>query len=123
MTARNVQFYDENGGVQMKDKTLQEVCLAFGVTRRAIQGYEKAGLVSPSGKNERGYLLYDYKCQEKIQQIRLYQQLGFKVKEIKKILEAPEEDRKDAIRKQIVKLTDEKKQTEVLIRKAAELIQ
>lgn len=51
----------------MKDKTLHEVCETFGVTRRAVQGYEKARLVAASGKNERGYLLYDKKCQERIQ--------------------------------------------------------
>ena len=57
LTARSVQFYDKQGGNAMEDKTLHEVCEAFGVSRRAIQGYEKAGLVSASGKNERGYLL------------------------------------------------------------------
>ena len=37
--------------------TLREVCDSYGVSRRAVQGYEKAGLISASQKNERGYLL------------------------------------------------------------------
>lgn len=42
----------------MAEMTLRELCDSLGVSRRAVQGYEKAGLVSPEGKNERGYLLY-----------------------------------------------------------------
>lgn len=107
----------------MKDKTLHEVCETFGVSRRAVQGYEKAGLVSASGKNERGHLLYDKNCQERIRQIKLYQQLGFKVKEIKYLLDAPEPELKEALENQVIRLKGEKKQMEALIRKAHELIE
>ena len=123
MTARNVQFYDEKGGNDMEEKTLHEVCVTFGVTRRAVQGYEKAGLVSPSGKNERGYLLYDKRSQDKIRQIKRYQQLGFQVKEIKKLLNASENELKEALRNQIVKLTNEKEEKDVLIKMAKKLIE
>lgn len=34
--------------------TLREVCNKTGVSRRAIQGYEKVGLVLSSGKNKYG---------------------------------------------------------------------
>ena len=34
------------------DKTLREMCNETNVTRRAVQGYEKLGLVFASGKNE-----------------------------------------------------------------------
>ena len=37
-----------------KCKTLQELHMEYGVTRRAVQGYEKAGLVTASGKNKYG---------------------------------------------------------------------
>lgn len=53
----------------MKDMTLREIYKTFGVSRRAVQGYEKAGLVSASSKNERGHLLYDEYSQKRIQQI------------------------------------------------------
>ena len=107
----------------MKDKTLHEVCETFGVSRRAVQGYEKAGLVSASGKNDSGLLLYDKNCQERIRQIKLYQQLGFKVKEIKYLLDAPEPELKEALENQVIRLKGEKKQMEALIRKAHELIE
>lgn len=34
----------------MSEITLREVCEKLGVSRRAVQGYEKAGLVTASGK-------------------------------------------------------------------------
>ena len=70
----------------MNVMTLREVCIKANVSRRAVQGYEKAGLVSASGKNERGHLLYDVNAQERIKKIKLYQQLGFSIKEIKDIM-------------------------------------
>lgn len=75
----------------MQRKTLREVCNMVGVTRRAVQGYEKIGLVASSGKNKYGYLLYDEKAVEKIRTIKQYQEFGFMVKEIKELLEVSEE--------------------------------
>ena len=43
----------------MEKKTLRKVCELVEITRRTVQGYEKAGLVAPIGKNKYGYLLYD----------------------------------------------------------------
>ena len=63
--------------------TLKEVCSSTGISRRAIQGYENVGLVRPYEKNKYGHLLYDQETVERIEKIRLYHQIGFKVKEIK----------------------------------------
>ena len=71
--------------------TLKEVCKELGVTRRAVQGYEKAGLVSFSGKNKYGYLLYDDVAIEKIRIIKKYQDFGFSIKEIKELLVVSDE--------------------------------
>ena len=59
LTARYVQFYAKLGGNGMEEMTLREICLSIGVSRRAVQGYEKAKLVSDTGKTKRGHLLYD----------------------------------------------------------------
>ena len=61
----------------MQEMTLKEVCKKIGVTRRAVQGYEKAGLVSFSGKNKYGYLLYDEVAIEKIRIVLCIQSLAF----------------------------------------------
>jgi len=104
------------------DMTLREIDDMFGVSRRAVQGYEKAGLISASGKNERGYLLYDKTTQDRIRKIKLFQQMGFTLKEIKDIIDAPGNILKAALEKQTEKLKEQKKNTEILINKIDELI-
>lgn len=103
-------------------KTLHELCDALGVSRRAVQGYEKEGLVAASGKNKYGHLLYDEKSQERIAQIRLYQQFGFKVKEIKYLIEAPDCEVREAIKRQVSYLQAERARIDALIDKAYELL-
>ncbi len=103
-------------------KTLRELCSALAVSRRVIQGYEKAGLVSPTDKNKYGYLLYDEETQKKIAQIRLYQQFGFKVKEIRELMDAPTDVIKEALERQISRLKEERKFLDELIKKAFELM-
>ncbi len=66
----------------MKELTLRQVCREVGVTRRAVQGYEKRGLVKPSGKTKRGYLLYNDEAQERIRYLRRMQEYGYSLKEI-----------------------------------------
>ena len=103
-------------------KTLSEVCSALEVSRRAVQGYENAGLVSASGKNKYGHLLYDEEAQRRIKQIRLLQQLGFRVKEIKDIIDAPAEVVAEAIKSQIEQMDDIIRQKEDAVRQAREWI-
>ncbi len=93
----------------MKKYTLREVCEMTGVSRRAIQGYEKAGLVRSSGKNERGYLLYDEERVERIKTVRLFQQFGFTVKEIAGIIDAQKEELKVALKERLTALEAEGK--------------
>lgn len=69
--------------------TLREICETLGVSRRALQGYEKAGLVTATGRNKYGHLLYDNAAETRIAQIKFYQQLGFSIKEITVIIDAP----------------------------------
>ena len=67
----------------MGDLLLRELCALTRVTRRAVQGYEKEDLVKPSGKNKHGYLLYDKETVSKISKIKILQDRGFSLKEIK----------------------------------------
>lgn len=106
----------------MAKMTLRELCDSLGVSRRAVQGYEKAGLVSAVGKNERGYLLYNEETQDKIDRIKLYQQFGFTIKEIKWLMDAPAYELKRALEEQVEKMKGEKQEMDTLIEKAYELI-
>ena len=103
-------------------KSLSEVCSVLEVSRRAVQGYENAGLVSATGKNKYGHLLYDEEAQWRIKQIRLLQQLGFKVKEIKEIIDAPDEVLRKAVERQIESLKAEIEYKEEIIRQAKKMV-
>ena len=107
----------------MEYLTLRETCELTGVSRRAIQGYEKARLVSAADRNERGHLLYDRKSMERIQLIKLLQQLGFSIKDIQKISDSPKEVQKAALEEQVEKLKEKKVELDVLIEKAYRLIE
>ena len=87
MTARKVQFYV----VKMDEvRTLRQVCRITGVTRRSIQGDEKAGLVHPSGHNERGYLLYNAEGIQRIQKIIIEEEILEKKRILKRMDEMME---------------------------------
>lgn len=83
----------------MTDKvmTLHELCDAFGISRRTVQGYEKHGLVKATGRNTRGYLLYDSQMQAEIQRVRQFQNFGFQVKEIKTLMILPKAELRDRL--------------------------
>jgi len=103
--------------------TLHELCDTVGVSRRAVQGYEKEGLVKASDRNKYGYLLYDEKTRLRVAQIKLYQQFGFKVKEIKELLDAPGLVVKAALEHRVVHMKEEQVKIESLIKQAYELIE
>lgn len=103
--------------------TLKEVCKNLGVTRRAVQGYEKAGLVSCVGKNKYGYLLYDEAAIEKIRSIKMYQDFGFTIKEIKMLLTASDELYKRMIKERITTMKIELAMMERNIQIAEKCIQ
>lgn len=71
--------------------TLKELCIQENITRRTIQGYETAGLIQPSSKTKRGYLLYDLKAQERVRKIHMYQKFGFSIQEIQYLMDVSEE--------------------------------
>ena len=102
--------------------TLTEIDKAMGVTRRAVQGYEKAGLVTRCGRNKYGHLLYDVTAQNRIARIKFYQELGFSLKEIKELIDAPIPQVKAALQTRILCLKEEKQNMDRLIEKAYELI-
>ena len=106
----------------MKDMTLREVCNTIGVSCRAIQGYEKESLVSATGKTNRGYLLYDTAAQERIKKIKLYQDMGFSLKQIKLIIDDSGPILKNALIQQQEKLNQEVEQKTTMIRIIQEML-
>ena len=104
-------------------KTLRQLHESLGVTRRAMQGYEQEGLVAPTGRNKYGHLLYDEAAQERIARIRLYQQLGFRRKEIAELLDAPGQKVKEALEVCILRMEREQIQQAFLMEQAKALVE
>ena len=95
--------------------TVNEVSKLTGVSVRALQYYDKIGLLKPTEYTASGYRLYDDTALEMLQQILLFKELEFPLKEIKEILSRPDYDRGKALEQQITLLTMKKEHLENLI--------
>ena len=95
--------------------TVKEVSKLTGVSIRALQYYDTIGLLPPTEYTESGYRLYDDTAMERLQQILLFKELEFPLKEIKAIIDAPNFDRDKALSQQIELLTMKKEHLENLI--------
>jgi MerR family transcriptional regulator, thiopeptide resistance regulator len=69
-----------------------------GVTVRALQYYDRIGLLAPSGSTEGGHRLYQRRDLLRLQQILTLKWMGFKLDQIKELLESPEYDLRTALR-------------------------
>ncbi len=81
--------------------TVNEVSRLTGLSVRTLQYYDRIGLLAPNRRTDAGYRLYDDTALEKLQQIMLFRELEFPLKEIKEIISDPHFDGKKAIGQQI----------------------
>jgi len=95
--------------------TVNEVSKLSGVSIRTLHYYDTIGLLYPTEVTETGYRLYDDAALERLQQILLFRELEFPLKEIKGVLDAPNFDRNKAVEQQIELLTLKKEHLENLI--------
>lgn len=95
--------------------TVNEVSKLTGVSIRTLQYYDTIGLLPPTEYTEAGYRLYDDTTMERLQQILLFKELEFSLKEIKQIMDAPGFDRNKALEQQIELLTLKKEHLDGLI--------
>jgi DNA-binding transcriptional MerR regulator len=95
--------------------TVKEVSKVTGVSIRTLHYYDQIGLLEPTEITEAGYRLYDDIALERLQQILLFRELEFPLKEIKEILESDNFDRNKALKQQIELLTLKKEHIENLI--------
>ena len=95
-------------------KTVKEVSELTGTSVRTLQYYDRIGLL-PVIRTQAGYRLYDDAALERLQQILLFRELAFPLREIREILYAPDFDRSRALRQQIELLELKKAYLENLI--------
>ena len=95
--------------------TVQKVSRLTGVSIRTLQYYDRIGLLHPTEYSDAGYRLYDDTALETLQQILLFRELQFPLKDIGKIIGSPDFDRSKALEQQIELLTLKKEHIENLI--------
>ncbi len=95
-------------------RTISQVAELTGISTRTLQYYDEIELLKPSELTESGYRLYDEALQ-KLQQILFFKELGFKLKEIKEILQKPDFDRIKAFKRQRELLLLKRNRTDRLI--------
>ena len=102
-------------------RTVKEVSKLTGISVRTLHHYDAIGLLKPDAVTKAGYRLYGDTALERLQQILLFRELEFSLKEIKMILESPDFDRDRALTQQITLLTMKKAHLEKLIDLAREI--
>ena len=100
---------------------VNEVSKLTGVSIRTLQYYDRIGLLHPAKYTEAGYRLYDDAALETLQQILLFRELEFPLKDIKEIISSPDFDRRKALDQQIELLRLKKEHIENLIDLAREI--
>lgn len=96
-------------------RSVKEVSRITGVSVRALHYYDAIGLLSPSRVTESGYRYYDEQALVTLRYILVLKAVGFPLKEIGKILRAPEAVRVQTLKRQIARLEFQKEQLAGLI--------
>ncbi len=82
-------------------KTVTETAKQTGVSVRTLHHYDAIGLLKPTTTTDAGYRLYGEDALERLYLIIIYRELGFSLKQIAAILDAPDFDRNTALEQQI----------------------
>ena len=77
--------------------TVHEVSRLTGVSIRTLQYYDRIGLLHPAEYTDAGYRQYDDAALETLQQILLFRELEFPLKDIRRIIQSPAFDRQKAL--------------------------
>lgn len=95
---------------------VSEVARLTGVTVRALHHYDEIGLLTPSRRSTKGYRLYIDDDLLRLQQIVIGRALGMSLEHIRRMLDDPEFELRDALRRQRALLVERFEQTETMIR-------
>ena len=102
-------------------KTVKEVSKVTGVSVRTLHHYDAIGLLKPTKVTAAGYRMYDDTAISRLQNILLFRELQFPLKEIKAILDSPDFDPMEALTQQIELLELQYKRIGELISFAREI--
>ncbi len=101
--------------------TVSEAARISGVSVRTLHHYDSVGLLHPAMITEAGYRMYDDAALIRLQQILMYRELEFSLKDIKRILDSPDYDRTTALNQQIELLQLRRAHIDDLLKLASEM--
>lgn len=82
-------------------RTVREMSQLTGVSVRTLHHYDAIGLLKPTQTTQAGYRLYDNAALTRLQNILMFRELRFPLKEIKAMLDNPAFDPQEALEQQI----------------------
>ena len=77
-----------------------DLAAVSGVTVRTLHHYDRIGLLPPSGRTPAGYRSYDEGDLLRLQRILAYRELGFSLDDIAALLDDPDTDPAEMLRRQ-----------------------
>ena len=95
---------------------VKEVAALSGVSIRALHHYDAIGLLVPSGRTEAGYRLYSDDDLLRLQQILIGRELGLSLEAIRRSLDDPHFDRRQALLAQRAEIAARVQRAEQMLR-------
>ena len=83
-----------------------QVAAAAGVSVRTLHHWDAVGLLVPSGRTAAGYRTYSPDDLERLRQVLTYRELEFSLEDVRRLLDDPEVDALDHLRRQQSLLAD-----------------
>jgi MerR family transcriptional regulator, thiopeptide resistance regulator len=88
------------------DLTVGRTAALAGVSVRTLHHWDDVGLVRPSGRTAGGYRVYSGDDVARLHRVLVYRELGFPLAEIGRILDDPDTDARDHLRRQRAQLVE-----------------
>lgn len=95
--------------------SIGQVAKLARVTVRTLRHYDQTDLLHPSGRSEAGYRSYSGDDIENLQRILCYRQLGFPLDQIKTIIDDPETDPLEHLKRQHALLIERIKELQQMV--------
>src|SRR5215469_1188244 len=95
--------------------SIGQVAKLAKVTVRTLRHYDQTDLLHPSGRSEAGYRTYSVGDIEQLQRILCYRRLGFSLDQIKAIIDNPETDPLEHLKRQHTLLIERIKELQQMV--------
>ena len=102
--------------------SVSEAAKRAGVSVRTLHYYDEIGLLKPSETTGAGYRFYDGAAMASLQQILFYRELDVPLDQIRRILDAPDHDRTEALQKHRTLLLMKRRRLDDMLRLVDETI-